>query len=44
MAAHGLENTWRSSAVTMYRNWLTFINARRVEPHQSERFAAARSR
>jgi homoserine O-succinyltransferase len=44
MAAHGLENTWRSSAVTMYRNWLTFINARRVEPHPSERFAAARSR
>ena len=44
MAAHGLENTWRSSAVTMYRNWLTFISARRVEPHPSERIAAARSR
>jgi homoserine O-succinyltransferase len=42
--AAGLENTWRSSAVTMYRNWLTFIVARRVKAHASERFAAARSR
>jgi homoserine O-succinyltransferase len=29
--AAGLENTWRSSAVAMYRNWLSLINARRMQ-------------
>ena len=35
--AAGLENTWRSSAVAMYRNWLSFISARRVQSPQIER-------
>jgi homoserine O-succinyltransferase len=44
MAAGGLANTWREPAVAMYRNWLTFIRARRVEPRPSERIAAPRGR
>jgi homoserine O-succinyltransferase len=39
--AAGLENTWRPSAVAMYRNWLSFINARRVQSHS--RSSAART-
>jgi homoserine O-succinyltransferase len=35
--AAGLENTWRSSAVAVYRNWLSFIGARRVQSRQIER-------
>jgi len=44
IVAAGLENTWRSSAVAMYRNWLTFISARRVQSPLIERVAAPRSR
>jgi homoserine O-succinyltransferase len=44
MVASGLKNTWRSSAVAMYRNWLTFISARRVQSPLIERAAAPRSR
>jgi len=30
-AAAGLKNSWRPSAVAIYRNWLSFISARRSE-------------
>jgi homoserine O-succinyltransferase len=42
--AGALENTWRSSAVAMYRNWLAFIGARRVQSQSIERVAEPRSR
>jgi homoserine O-succinyltransferase/O-acetyltransferase len=35
--AAGLANTWRSSAVAMYRNWLSFVSARRAQSQPSER-------
>ena len=41
--AAGLENTWRSSALAMYRNWLSFINARRLQSQPIERLAVPRS-
>jgi homoserine O-succinyltransferase len=44
MVAGGLENTWRSSAVAMYRNWLGFISARRDQSQLIDRVAAPRSR
>jgi homoserine O-succinyltransferase len=42
--AAGLESTWRSPAVAMYRNWLSFISAHRVRSEPIERVAAPRSR
>jgi len=42
--AAGLECTWRSSSVAMYRNWLACISARRVQSPLIERVAAPRSR
>jgi homoserine O-succinyltransferase/O-acetyltransferase len=44
LVAGGLANTWRSSAVAMYRNWLGFISARRVQSRPIERVATPRSR
>jgi homoserine O-succinyltransferase len=40
--AAGLENSWRASAVAMYRNWLSFISARRADSHLLERPAHRR--
>jgi homoserine O-succinyltransferase len=42
--AAGLENTWRASSVAMYRNWLSFISARRAQSPLIDRVAAPRSR
>ena len=42
--AAGLENTWRSSAVAIYRNWLAFVSARTVQSHVNGRFAAPPNR
>jgi homoserine O-succinyltransferase len=42
--AAGLESTWRSSAVAMYRNWLAFISARRVRSPPIGRVVAPRGR
>jgi homoserine O-succinyltransferase/O-acetyltransferase len=42
--AAGLESTWRASAVAMYRNWLSFISARRTQSQRIDRVAAPRSR
>ena len=42
--AAGLQNSWRASAVAMYRNWLAFISARRVQSPPIERVATPRSR
>jgi homoserine O-succinyltransferase len=42
--AAGLENTWRASGVAMYRNWLSFISARRAQSQLIDRVAARRSR
>jgi homoserine O-succinyltransferase/O-acetyltransferase len=44
LVAAGLESTWHSSAVAMYRNWLACISARRVPSRLIERVAAPRSR
>jgi homoserine O-succinyltransferase len=44
LVAAGLESTWRSSAVAMYRNWLACINARRVQSRPIGRVAAPRPR
>jgi homoserine O-succinyltransferase len=44
MVAAGLESTWRSSAVAMYRNWLSCISARRVQSQLIEHVATPRSR
>jgi homoserine O-succinyltransferase len=42
--AAGLENTWRASAVALYRNWLSVISARRAQSQPNDRVAAPRSR
>jgi homoserine O-succinyltransferase len=44
MLAAELECSWRSSAVAMYRNWLSYISARRTQSQPSERLAAPGSR
>ena len=30
-AVEGLQNTWRSSAVSVYRNWLKYMESRKAE-------------
>ena len=35
--AAGLKNPWRASAVAMYRNWLSFVSAGRVDSQLRER-------
>ena len=44
MVAAGLESTWRSSAVALYRNWLSCISARRARSQLTPGAAARRSR
>jgi homoserine O-succinyltransferase/O-acetyltransferase len=34
--AGGLQNTWKASAVALYRNWLAFINAARTKTRAPE--------
>jgi homoserine O-succinyltransferase len=40
--AAGLENSWRASAVAMYRNWLCFVSARLADSDLVERPAHRR--